>query len=444
MKVPLTSPPRRRTRTSHPSLSLSGSPLKDYLKRHSTESQGSEAERASTPRASSPSHTHRGHRAGDRSGSTSTSMSTSIPRTSTETPSRQTFTRDPFLDDQTIETGTSTPTGTRTRTGEGTPSATASLYVSPRRPLRSSIFESSPRISLPSPSHSTSASAVASGSPETSNQERQRQRKRDYSYDRPRQTSATLRYALETSVNQRSLRQDQDQDGYDDGEDEGDGEDVVREQGRPQRGHPEQTSFLDTESDPPTELDERFPAIDPAPRSSPHRPQSTDPDTVDAGEPEWRSHVQLTTSTSASKSVDRGVPEQDIWRETESDYIRLPKTVTASTPPELASVKGIDVEDLRSYVNDRAGQISGMEDDYADDEAGWAATHSAPVGWTSRHTLPDLPLFRRDLEETVQGLRDEMEVMRRQLGAVVKAVGAGLKRNENITPVQPDLPQVSL
>jgi hypothetical protein len=382
---------------------------------------------------------------------TTTSMSNSTPRdyNSTETPSRQTFTRDPFLDDQTIETATTTTTGTRTRTGEGTPSATASLYVSPRRPLRSSIFESSPRIPLPSHSHSTSASAVASASPETNNQEtereRQRQgrRKRDYSYDRPRQTSATLRYALETSVRQRPLRQDQDQDGYDDGEEEGDGggEDV-REHRRSQRDHPGQTSFLDTESDPPTELDERFPAIDPAPRSSP-RPQSTDPNTVDAGQPEGHSHVQSTTSSSTSKSVDRGVPEQDIWRETESDFIRLPKTVSTSTPPELASVKGIDVERLRSYVNGRARQTSGLEDDYVDDEAGFAATHSAPVGWTSGHTLPDLPLSRRDLEQTVQGLRDEMEVMRRQLETVVKAVGAGLKQNENITPVQPDLPQVS-
>jgi hypothetical protein len=153
--------------------------------------------------------------------------------------------------------------------------------------------------------------------------------------------------------------------------------------------------------------------------------------------------VQLTTSASESKSLDKGVPEQDIWRETESDYIRLPKTVNASTPPELASVKGIDAEHLRTYVNGRARQTSGMEDGYVNDEAGAAATHSAPVGWTSRHTLPDLPLSRRDLEETVQGLRDEMKVMRRQLETVVKAVGAGLKQNENIPPVQPDLPQVS-
>jgi hypothetical protein len=368
-------------------------------------------------------------------------MSTSTPRdyNSTETPSRQTFNRDPFLDDQTIESDT---TGTRTRTAEERTSATASLYVSPRRPLRSSIFESSPRIPLPSPSHSISTPAVASASPGTTSRERER----DYSYERPRQTSTTLRYALETSVRQRPLRQDQDQDGYSDGDDggDGDGEDVVREHGQSQRGHPRHTSFLDTESDPPTELDERFPAIDPAPRSSPRPPQSTDPNTIVAGPTEGYSPLQPTTLTSPSKPISIGVPEQDIWRETESDYIRLPKTVTASTPPELASVKGIDVEDLRSYVNDRAGQISGMEDDYADDEAGWAATHSAPVGWTSRHTLPDLPLSRRDLEETVQGLRDEMEVMRRQLGAVVKAVGAGLKRNENITPVQPDLPQVSL
>lgn len=380
---------------------------------------------------------------------TTTSMSTSTPGNSTETPSRQTFTRDPFLDDQTIETGTSTPTGTRTRTGEGTPSATASLYVSPRRPLRSSIFDSSPWIPLPSPSHSTSASALASGSPETSNQERQRQRKRDYSYERPRQTSATLRYALETSVRHHPVRrdrdehEDQDQDGYgvvvEDGQ--GDGEDVVRAQGRPQRGHPGHTSFLDTESDPPTELDERFPAIDPAPRSSPRRPKSTDPNTVDAGQPEGHSHVQSTTSTSTSKSVDRGVPEQDIWRETESDYIRLPRTVTVSTPPELASVKGIDVEQIRSYVSSQAGDHSGKGDD--DNEVEVAARHSAPVGWTSRPMVPDLPLSRRDLEETVQGLRDEMEVMRRQLETVVKAVGAGLKRNEGITPVQSDLPQVS-
>ena len=374
---------------------------------------------------------------------TTTSMSNSTPRdyNSTETPSRQTFTRDPFLDDQTIETATSTPTGTRTRTGEGTPSATASLYVSPRRPLRSSIFESSPRIPLPSPSHSTTTPAVASASLGTTSRERER----DYSYERPRQTSATLRYALETSVRQRPLRQDQDQDGYSDGEDEGHGggEDVVREHGRSQRDHPGQTSFLDTESDPPTELDERFPAIDPAPSSSPRHAQSTDPDAVDAGQSEGHSHVQPTASTSSSKSVDRVVPEQDIWRETESDYIRLPRTVTASAPPELASVKGIDVEHLLSYVNGRARETGAMEDGYVDDEAGWAATHSAPVGWRSRHTLPDLPLSRRDLEETVQGLRDEMEVMRRQLETVVKAVGAGLKQNENITPVQPDLPQAS-
>jgi hypothetical protein len=143
--------------------------------------------------------------------------------------------------------------------------------------------------------------------------------------------------------------------------------------------------------------------------------------------------------------VDRGLPEQDIWRETESDYIRLPKTVTVSTPPELASVKGIDVEHLRSYVTGRARETGAMEDEHVDHEAGLAATHSAPVGWTSRHTLPDLPLSRRDLEETVQGLRDEMESMRLQLETVVKTVGAGSKQNENenITPVQPDLPQVS-
>lgn len=442
--TPLTSPPRRRTRTSHPSLSLFGSPLKDYLKRHSTDSQGSEAERASTPRVASSSHSDRGHRAGDRSGSTSTSMSTSIPRTSTETPSRQTFTRDPFLDDQTIESTTSTtPTGTRTRTAEERPSATASLYVSPRRPLRSSIFESSPRIPLPSPSHSISTPAVASTSPGFTSREREKERKGDYSYERPRQTSATLRYALETSVRHRPLRHDQDHDGYSDGEEQGDGdeEDAVREQGRSQRDHPGHTSFLDTESDPPTELDERFPAIDPAPRSSPHRPQSTHPDTAIASQPEGHSHVQSTTSSSTSKSVDRGVPEQDIWRETESDYIRLPKTVTASTPPELGSVKGIDVEQIRSYVNGRARDTSTMEDHYADDEVGWAATHSAPVGWTSKPMVPDLPLSRRDLEETVQGLRDEMEVMRLQLETVVKAVGAGLKRNEGVTPVQPGLPQ---
>jgi hypothetical protein len=371
-------------------------------------------------------------------------MSTSTPRNSMENPSRQTFTRDPFLDDQTIETGSTTmPTGTRTRTGEGTPSATASLYVSPRRPLRSSIFESSPRIPLSSPSQSTTTPAIASESPGFTSREREKERKGDYLYERPRQTSATLRYALETSVRHRPLRQDQDQNGYSDGEDKGDGggEDVVREHGRSQRGHPGHTSFLDTESDPPTELDERFPAIDPAPRSSPRPPQSTDPDTVDAGQPEGHSHVQPMTLASESKSVDRGVPEQDIWRETESDYIRLPRTATASTPPELASVKGIDVEQIRNYVNSRAGDHSGKEDD--DDEVEVVATHSAPVGWTSRHTLPDLPLSRRDLEDTVQGLRDEMEVMRRQLETVVKAVGAGLKQNENIPPVQPDLPQVS-
>jgi hypothetical protein len=374
-------------------------------------------------------------------------MSTSIPRTSTETPSRQTFTRDPFLDDQTIETGTSTPIGTRTRTGEGTASATASLYVSPRRPLRSSIFESSPRIPLPSPSQSTTTPAIASESPGFTSREREKERKGDYLYERPRQTSATLRYALETSVRHHSSRYDQD--GVSDGQEAGDGDgngdedDAVREHRRSQRGHPGQTSFLDTESDPPTELDERFPAIDPAPRSSPRRPQSTDPDTVDAGEPEWRPHVQLTTSASESKSMDKGVPEQDIWRETESDYIRLPKTVNASTPPELTSVKGIDVEHLRSYVNGRARETSTMEDDYADDEAGVAATHSAPVGWTSRPMVPDLPLSRRDLEETVHGLRDEMEVMRLQLETVVKAVGTGLKQNEGLTPVQPGLPQVS-
>jgi hypothetical protein len=374
-------------------------------------------------------------------------MSTSIPRTSTETPSRQTFTRDPFLDDQTIETGTSTPTGTRTRTAEERSSATASLYVSPRRPLRSSIFESSPRIPLPSPSHSTSTPAGVSVSPGTDNREkeRQRQRKRDYSYERPRQTSATLRYALETSVRHHPVRRDQDHHGYSDEEEQGDGdeEDVVREHGQLQRGHRGHTSFLDTESDPPTELDERFPAIDPTPRSSPHRPQSTDPNTAIASQPEGQSHRQSTASSSTSKSVDRGVPEQDIWRETESDFIRLPKTVTASTPPELASVKGIDVEHLRTYVNGRARETSTMEDDYADDEAGWAATHSAPVGWTSRPMVPDLPLSRRDLEETVHGLRDEMEVMRLQLETVVKAVGTGLKQNEGLTPVQPGLPQVS-
>jgi hypothetical protein len=283
--------------------------------------------------------------------------------------------------------------------------------------------------------------------------EREKERKRDYSYERPRQTSATLRYALETSVRHHSIRrdlkedEDQGQDGYDDGEEEGDGDgqDVVREHGRSQRGHLRHTSFLDTESDPPTELDERFPAIDPAPRSSPHPLQSTDPNTVLAGQPEEHSHVQPTTLALTSKSVDRVVPDQDIWRETESDYIRLPKTVTASTPPELASVKGIDVEDLRRCVEGRARQTSGIEDGYVDDEAGFAATHSAPVGWTSRHTLPDLPLSRRDLEETVQGLRDEMEVMRLQLETIVKTVGAGSKQNENenITPVQPDLPQVS-
>jgi hypothetical protein len=275
----------------------------------------------------------------------------------------------------------------------------------------------------------------------------QRERKRDYSYERPRQTSATLRYALETSVRQRPLRQDQDQDGNSDGEEEGDsdGQDLVDEHRRPQRGHPGQTSFLDTESDPPTELDERFPAIDPAPRSSPRPFHPTDPNTLDAGRPEEHSHVQSTTSSSTSKSVDRGLPEQDIWRETESDYIRLPKTVTVSTPPELASVKGIDVEHLRSYVTGRARETGAMEDEHVDHEAGLAATHSAPVGWTSRHTLPDLPLSRRDLEETVQGLRDEMEVMRLQLETIVKTVGAGSKQNENenITPVQPDLPQVS-
>lgn len=374
---------------------------------------------------------------------TTTSMSNSTPRdyNSTETPSRQTFTRDPFLDDQTIETATSTPTGTRTRTGEGTPSATASLYVSPRRPLRSSIFESSPRIPLPSPSHSTTTPAVASASLGTTSRERER----DYSYERPRQTSATLRYALETSVRQRPLRQDQDQDGYSDGEDEGHGggEDVVREHGRSQRDHPGQTSFLDTESDPPTELDERFPAIHPAPRSSPRPPQSTDPNTIVAGPTEGYSPLQPTTLTSPSKPISTGVPEQDIWRESESDYIRLPRTVSASTPPELTSVKGIDVEHLRSYVNGRARETSTMEDDYADDEAGVAATHSAPVGWTSRPMVPDLPLSRRDLEETVHGLRDEMEVMRLQLETVVKAVGTGLKQNEGLTPVQPGLPQVS-
>jgi hypothetical protein len=446
LQTPLTSPPRRRTRSSHPSSSLTGSPLKDYLKRHSTESQGSEAERASTPRASSSSHTERDHRAGDRSGSTSTSMSTSTPRNSMENPSRQTFTRDPFLDDQTIETGSTTmPTGTRTRTGEGTPSATASLYVSPRRPLRSSIFESSPRIPLSSPSQSTTTPAIASEPPGFTSREREKERKGDYLYERPRQTSATLRYALETSVRHRPLRQDQDQDGYSDGEEQGDGdeEDAVREQGRSQRDHPGHTSLLDTESDPPTELDERFPAIDPAPRSSPRRPQSTDAYTAIASQPEGQSHRQSTASSSTSKSVDRVVPEQDIWRETESDCIRLPKTVTASTPPELASVKGIDVEHLRTYVNGRARETSTMEDDYADDEAGWAATHSAPVGWTSRPMVPDLPLSRRDLEETVHGLRDEMEVMRLQLETVVKAVGTGLKQNEGLTPVQPGLPQVS-
>lgn len=380
---------------------------------------------------------------------TTTSMSNPITRNhnSTETPSRQIFTRDPFLDDQTIETATTTTTGTRTRTGEGTASATASLYVSPRRPLRSSIFESSPRIPLPSPSQSTTTPAIASESPGFTSRGREKERKGDYLYERPRQTSATLRYALETSVRHHSSRYDQD--GVSDGQEAGDGDgngdedDAVREHRRSQRGHPGQTSFLDTESDPPTELDERFPAIDPAPRSSPRRPQSTDPDTVDAGEPEWRPHVQLTTSASESKSMDKGVPEQDIWRETESDYIRLPKTVNASTPPELASVKGIDVEHLRTYVNGRARQTSGMEDDYADDEAGVAATHSAPVGWTSRPMVPDLPLSRRDLEETVHGLRDEMEVMRLQLETVVKAVGTGLKQNEGLTPVQPGLPQVS-
>lgn len=372
-----------------------------------------------------------------------TSMSNTTPRDyhSAEMPPRQTFTRDPFLDDETIQSGTSTPTGTRTRTGEGTPSATASLYVSPRRPLRSSIFESSPRIPLPSPSHSTSASAVASTSPGMTSREREKERKRDYSYERPRQTSATLRYALETSVRHHSSRYDQD--GVGDGQEAGDGEDVVREHGRSQRDHPGHTSFLDTESDPPTELDERFPAIDPAPRSSPRHPRSTDPNTVDAGQPEEHSHMRPTTSTPTLKSTSKRVPEQDIWRETESDYIRLPQTVTAPTPPELASVKGIDVEQIRSYVNGRAGETGAMEDDYVDDEAGVAATHSAPVGWTSRPMVPDLPLSRRDLEDTVQGLRDEMEVMRRQLGAVVKAVEAGWKQNEGMTPVQPGLPQVS-
>lgn len=111
-----------------------------------------------------------------------------------------------------------------------------------------------------------------------------------------------------------------------------------------------------------------------------------------------------------------------MWRETQSDY-RLPRAAPSSTPPELANVKGIDVEQLRTYVQSRVPDDGEPEADFA------PAEHSAPLGWVSSRGQMngiDMPLSRRDLEDSVQDLKDEMRTMRVEIQRMARAMGFDL------------------
>jgi hypothetical protein len=255
-----------------------------------------------------------------------------------------------------------------------TTQAAASLYVTPRRPLRSSIFEVSPR-------------RWSEGQPGTNPRSRQGDRK----------TSATLRYALEVTPARDTRTAERSQ------------RPLAAERTRsdsPYNNPTEQaqTSFLDVEADPPIELDERFPAIEPA-----------------ASSPVVQQHVDTTHHAAAQKQTQ--TVDGDIWLEPNVQY-QLPREVP-TTPPELASVRGISVEQLQAFVQQRNGsQQPDTEEQAASPSAlrDGVDTHGWNTSMNAGHD--NMPVSRRDLVAAVETLQEEMRTIRQQLGRVTNELVA--------------------
>ena len=170
-----------------------------------------------------------------------------------------------------------------------------------------------------------------------------------------------------------------------------------------------QTSFLDVEADPPTELDERFPAIEPAASSS----------VVQQHVDEARQAAQMQTQTA----------DDDIWLEPNAQY-KLPRHVH-TTPPELVSVRGLSVEQLLAFVQQRnESQKPDSERPAVSPPAqkNGEALHGWETGMKAGHD--NMPVSRRDLVAAVETLQEEMRIIRRQLGAVTTELTARSRPGE--------------
>ena len=170
-----------------------------------------------------------------------------------------------------------------------------------------------------------------------------------------------------------------------------------------------QTSFLDVEADPPTELDERYPAIEPA-ASSPIVQQHVD---------EARQAAQMQTQTA----------DDDIWLEPNAQY-KLPRHVH-TTPPELASIRGISVEQLQAFVQQR--NDSQQPDTVQPAVSRPAQRHDGGMhGWETgmKAGHDNMPLSRRDLVAAVETLQEEMRTIRQQLGAMTTELVARSRSGE--------------
>ena len=253
-----------------------------------------------------------------------------------------------------------------------TTQATASLYVTPRRPLRSSIFEASPRRSSEG---QTGTNAQSRGD---------------------RKTSATLRYALEATParDTRTFVRSERPPAIEQSEANSTSNSPT-EQG--------QTSFLDVEADPPAELDERFPAIDPA-ASSPI--------------------VQQTVGEDRHAAPNQPQPvDDDIWLEPDFQY-QLPRHVQ-TTPPELASVRGISFEQLQAFVQERNGAQQPEPEQPAPSPPAQRVGGVTP-GWNSGMNggHDNMPVSRGDLVAAVDTLQEEMRIIRQQLAQVTNELVA--------------------
>lgn len=173
-------------------------------------------------------------------------------------------------------------------------------------------------------------------------------------------------------------------------------------------------SFLDGGPASP-QLDQRFPAMAPGPSSpSPVRRATS------LNQQSQRNASVSNISPSVRFDLSHELTRGSIWKESEVEYT-LKRG--AETPPELRSVRGLDLAHLRDYVNSRTGQEHEQVTKEERPDETKIPTH-VETDDTDR-TRPDqspqdapchVPtVSTKDLSTTVECLRAEMKDLKAQM-----------------------------